>query len=240
MEAGRIGLLSVKSLSAGYMGQEVISDINLEVKKGDITALIGPNGAGKSTLLKTIVGLLRPLKGSVTLEEQMLSGLATHSIVGKGVVMVPEGRRLFASFSVMENLQMGGYLRSRQLIESLERVFELFPVLKERRKQLAGTLSGGEQQMLAIGRALMVNPKVMLLDEPSLGLAPLIVGQVYEKLVDLNRDGVTFVIVEQNVAKVLSVAESAYVMQRGQIVMHDTAEAISKRPELISTYLTSY
>jgi branched-chain amino acid transport system ATP-binding protein len=215
-----------------------LKGISLQVAQGEIVALLGNNGAGKTTTLKTISGLLRPRGGEVRLEDRVIHDLPPHKIVARGVAHSPEGRKVFNRLTVTENLEMGAYLREGAGVrEDMERVFALFSRLKERRLQVAGTLSGGEQQMLAIGRALMARPRILLLDEPSMGLAPLLVEQIFETVVDINRQGTTILLVEQNAAIALSVAHRAYVLETGSIALEGGAEELSEHPEVQRAYL---
>jgi branched-chain amino acid transport system ATP-binding protein len=214
-------MLEVKNISAGYGGIQVLWEVSLEVKNGEFVALVGANGAGKSTLLKTIAGLLRRSSGEVSFENQRIDGLVASDVVARGLALVPEGRRVFPYMTVRENLEMGAYtVKSPQEAQAnLERVFGLFPKLKEREKQLAGTFSGGEQQMLVIGRALMSKPRFLMLDEPSLGLQPTIVANVFESLKILHGQGVTILLVEQNVRKSLEIAQRGYVLEHGRVAL---------------------
>jgi branched-chain amino acid transport system ATP-binding protein len=208
------------------------------VGQGEIVAILGNNGAGKTTTLKTISGLLHPTRGTITLEDQSLLGVAPHAIVSRGVAHVPEGRRIFNRLTVRENLMMGAYLRSDSGIGAdLERVFGLFPRLLERLTQVAGTLSGGEQQMLAIGRALMASPRLLLLDEPSMGLAPVLVEQIFDTITDINRQGMTILLVEQNAAMALSIAHRGYVLETGAIALTGTAAELSDNADVRRAYL---
>jgi branched-chain amino acid transport system ATP-binding protein len=234
-------LLQTADLHVKYGNIEVIHGINLEVNDGEIVAILGANGAGKSTTLLTISGLVRPSKGSVVFNDVALSKLRAHQIVELGVAQVPEGRRVFGTLTTLENLNLGAYARNNknEIKKTLEWVFGLFPILAERRNQLAGTLSGGEQQMLAIARALMSHPKILLLDEPSLGLAPLLVKAIFQTIREINAAGVTIVVVEQNARAALKLAHRGYVMELGQIVLHDSAEALLSNPNVQNAYLGS-
>ncbi|HJU52442.1 MAG TPA: ABC transporter ATP-binding protein [Acidimicrobiia bacterium] len=224
---------------SGYGASEVLHGISLTVNEGETVCLLGSNAAGKSTTLRTILGMVPTRKGSVTLRGERIDGLATPDIVAKGITMVPENRRLFAKMTVRENLEIGAQLRDdRPAIESdIDRVFSMFPRLKERVAQKAGTLSGGEQQMLAIGRALMAKPSVLLMDEPSMGLAPILVEQVFETIDEISKQGITILVVEQNANVALGIADRGYVIQTGRIVMKDSAEALLANPELSKAYL---
>ena len=232
-------LLEVKGLDVYYGDIHILWDVSLQVEEGAIVALIGANGAGKTTLLKTISGLLKPRKGEILLSGEPLSNFKSQQIVDKGVTHVPEGRRLFASLTVMENLKLGAYLpRMRPLFpESLERVFSLFPVLKGRKDQKAGTLSGGEQQMLAIGRALMARPKLIMLDEPSLGLSPILVKTIFGLISTLNEQKTTILLVEQNVNQALKIAHQAYVLKNGRIVMCGKGCDLLENEEICKAYI---
>lgn len=231
-------MLAVRELAAGYGPVEVLRGVDLEVGAGEIVALLGPNGAGKTTLNRVVSGLLPPRAGEVRFDGAAVSRLPPQRIVEAGLVHVPEGRRVFPDLSVHENLLLGGYRRGRaRRAENLERVYGLFPRLAERRRQAAGTLSGGEQQMLAIGRALMAEPRLLILDEPSLGLAPLVVEQVLQLLVELNRAGLAVLLVEQNVVQSLAVARRAYVLEQGRIVAAGPSETLLADERLRRAYL---
>ena len=231
-------MLEVRDLHVYYGKIHALKGISLQVAQGEIVALLGNNGAGKTTTLKTISGLLRPRGGEVRLEDRAIHDLPPHAIVARGVAHSPEGRKVFNRLTVTENLEMGAYLRGDAGVrEDMERVFALFPRLKERRLQVAGTLSGGEQQMLAIGRALMARPRILLLDEPSMGLAPILVEQIFETVVDINRQGTTILLVEQNAAIALSVAHRAYVLETGSIALEGGAAELSEHPEVQRAYL---
>jgi branched-chain amino acid transport system ATP-binding protein len=234
-----MALLEVENVHTYYGQIHALKGVSLTVDKGEIVTLIGANGAGKSTLLKTTSGLLRPRQGSIHLEGEDLTQYPPHEIVAKGVVQVPEGRRVFGRLTVTENLEMGAFAISDQkLIDTnLERVFTLFPRLKERCKQVAGTLSGGEQQMLAMGRALMANPRVLLMDEPSMGLAPVLVDSIFETIRQLNADGTTILLVEQNARMALQVASRGYVLQSGVVVLSDSAENLHQNELVRKAYL---
>jgi len=232
-------MLEVENIHSYYGNIHALKGISLTVEKGEIVSLIGANGAGKSTTLRTITGVLKPREGCVRLEGEDLAPFKPHEIVYKGMSMVPEGRRIFARLSVTENLEMGAYSRKnkQEIASDLERVFTLFPRLKERNKQVAGTLSGGEQQMLATGRALMAHPRILLMDEPSMGLAPVLVETIFDTITQINKEGTTILLVEQNALMALSVAARGYVMQTGEIVLHDTAEALKKNAMIQKSYL---
>ena len=231
-------LLKVDNLHVYYGSIHAIKGISFEVNEGEIVTLIGANGAGKSTTLNTVAGLLKPRSGSILLHDQNIVGVPADKIVSKGMAFCPEGRRIFLQMTVLENLEMGGYTRpNSELEESIENVYDHFPRLKERYKQLAGTLSGGEQQMLAIGRALMGNPKVLLLDEPSLGLAPILVRSIFSSIEEINSTGVTIILVEQNARAALKIAARGYVMEVGKVVMEDDAKALLANPEVQAAYL---
>ena len=231
-------MLRLDDLQVFYGEIHALQGVSLEVQRGEIVALLGNNGAGKTTTLKTISGLLVPRQGSVRLEDRPLVGTPPHHIVGLGIGHVPEGRRIFNRLTVRENLMMGAFLRSDGGIDAdLQRVFALFPRLQERIAQVAGTLSGGEQQMLAIGRALMARPRLLLLDEPSMGLAPVLVEQIFETIGEVNRQGTTILLVEQNASMALSIAHRGYVLETGSIVLTGTATALSENAEVRRAYL---
>lgn len=232
-------LLEIKTLEVSYGDIQVLWDVSLQVEEGTIVALVGANGAGKTTILKTISGLLRVKKGEIIFSGEPLHNLKPQEIVDRGVIHVPEGRRLFATLTVLENLRLGAYMpRTRPLFaESLERVFSLFPVLKNRKDQKAGTLSGGEQQMLAIGRAVMARPKLIMLDEPSLGLSPILVKTIFGLLGTLNEQKTTILLVEQNVNQALKIAHQAYVLKNGKIVMCGKGCDLLTNEEICKAYI---
>ena len=231
-------MLRVDDLHVFYGQIHALKGVALEVQRGEIVALLGNNGAGKTTTLKTISGLLTPRRGSVTLEEQVLGTTPPHEVVRQGIAHVPEGRRIFNRLTVRENLVMGAYLRrDRRIDDDMARAFDLFPRLRERLTQVAGTLSGGEQQMLAIARALMANPRLLLLDEPSMGLAPVLVEQIFEIIDDINRQGTTILLVEQNASMALSIAHRAYVLETGAIVLAGTATDLAANADVKRAYL---
>lgn len=232
-------MLEVKDLHVSYGGIKALRGINLEVPDGKIVALIGANGAGKSTLLRTISGLVKADSGSIIFDGKELLGLPINKICAEKVAMSPEGRRVFSDLSVQENLKIGAYLRNdkKDIEKDLAWVYELFPRLKERSWQLAGTLSGGEQQMLAVGRALMSRPKILMLDEPSLGLAPLIVQLIFDIIKEINKAGVTVLLVEQNANMALKTADIAYVLETGQIVLKGPGAEVMANPQVREAYL---
>jgi len=230
-------LLRVNDINVYYGAIHAIKSVSLEVGEGEIVTLIGANGAGKSTILKTISGLLRSRTGEISFMDERINGTPPHKIVERGLAHVPEGRRVFMQMTVQENLEMGAYVQSGEIGASLERVYKHFPRLLERRKQIAGTLSGGEQQMLAIGRALMSHPKLLMMDEPSMGLAPILVEQIFEIIADLHREGTTILLVEQNARMALSVADRAYVLETGGITISGTGEELSRSDEIRKAYL---
>ena len=231
-------ILKVEGINVYYGAIHAIKDISFHVNEGEIVTLIGANGAGKTTTLQTISGLLRSKTGSILFRNQEISSIPPHKLVGQGLAQVPEGRRVFLQMSVQENLEMGAYTQSPTGVpQDLEMVYELFPRLKERRTQVAGTLSGGEQQMLAMGRALMSHPKLLMLDEPSMGLAPLLVEQIFEIIQNLNKQGSTILLVEQNAQMALSIAHRGYVLETGKIVTTGTGEELIRSPEIKKAYL---
>lgn len=235
-------MLRIQNLKSYYGRLQALRGVSLHVGKGEIVALIGANGAGKSTLLNTVAGLIEQSQGKILLDEKDIRGLAAEKIVKRGAVLVPEGRQLFAPMTVSDNLELGGYLRHKngnkaELEQDMEMVYQLFPVLKERHSQLAGTLSGGEQQMLAIGRALMSRPRLMLLDEPSMGLAPKIAEEIFDTITGLKQQGVTILLVEQNARMALEIAERGYVIETGQIVVQGPSEELLRNREVERAYL---
>ena len=231
-------MLKVENLNVYYGNIHAIKDVSFEVQTGEIVSLIGANGAGKSTILKTISGLLRSKTGDVSFDEKSIRTMAPHKIVQGGIAHVPEGRRVFSRMSVEENLEMGAFTQSSAGIgDSLEHVYKRFPRLKERRKQVAGTLSGGEQQMLAMGRALMSSPKLMMLDEPSMGLAPILVEQIFDIIKELNEAGTTILLVEQNALMALSIATRGYVLETGKIVLSAPADELLSNEAVKKAYL---
>ena len=231
-------ILKVDNINVYYGAIHAIKGISFQVNQGEVVTLIGANGAGKSTTLQTISGLLRSRTGSIEFCGENISNTPSHKIVEKGLAQVPEGRRIFLQMSVQENLEMGAYTQSSSGIDAdLEKVFQQFPRLKERRRQIAGTLSGGEQQMLAIGRALMSHPKLLMLDEPSMGLAPILVEQIFDIIKQLHKDGTTILLVEQNAQMALSVADRAYVMETGKITLSGTGAELAASDQVKKAYL---
>lgn len=231
--------MEVRDVEVWYGKIMAVSDISFDVRKGEIVGLIGPNGAGKTTILKTIIGVIKPRKGEILLEKENLIGLNTHEIIKKGVAIAPEGRQLFPFLTVEENLLMGGINGEawKKRFETLKFVYSLFPILRERRAQLAGTLSGGEQQMLTIGRALMSKPKLLLVDEPSLGLAPKIAVVIYRLLERLKKEGITVLLSDQNAKKVFEISDRVYVIENGKIVMHGKSSELRDEERIRRVYL---
>lgn len=232
-------LLEVRDLTVHYGAVKALDTISLEVKEGEIVAMIGPNGAGKSTALNAISGLIKSTSGVIDFQGQSIKNLPNYELVKKGVTLVPERRRVFTSMSVLENLEMGAYIRNDKILitEDIKEVFKLFPSLKERQSQRAGTLSGGEQQMLAMGRALMLKPKLLLLDEPSLGLSPNYVDVVFERISEINKHGTTILMVEQNARMALEFADRGYIFKIGEIFLEDKAENLLKNEEIKKAFL---
>jgi branched-chain amino acid transport system ATP-binding protein len=231
-------LLDVKDIHVFYGNIEAVKGMSFHVDRGEIVCLIGANGAGKTTTLRTVSGLLRPSEGAIFYDDQRIDLLPAHEIVGLGVAQSPEGRRIFPRMSVRENLDMGAFTRKdAEQRQDMERILELFPILKERARQAAGTLSGGEQQMLAIGRALMTKPKLLLLDEPSMGLAPIVVERIFQTIREISEQGVTILLVEQNAAQALNLANRGYVIETGRIVLEDEARALLANERVRKAYL---
>jgi branched-chain amino acid transport system ATP-binding protein len=235
-----MAMLAVENVHTYYGNIHALKGISLTVEKGEIVTLIGANGAGKTTTLRTISGLLHPREGAVRMEGDDIAGIPAHQLVYQGIAMVPEGRGIFAKMTVQENLEMGAFSRTDRgsINSSFERVFTLFPRLRERRTQVAGTLSGGEQQMLATGRAMMTNPRILLMDEPSMGLAPVLVEAIFDTIVQINKqEGLTVLLVEQNALMALSIANRGYVLQTGNIVLADTAQKLKTNEMVQKAYL---
>lgn len=232
-------MLEVNQLSVGYKGVQVIWDVSFTVEEGELVALVGSNGAGKSTILKTISGVLKVISGDIIFKGESLVGVQAHKVVAKGLAYIPEGRRVFPYMTVKENLELGAYIESdnNKVKQNLDRVFELFPKLKERQSQMAGTFSGGEQQMLVIGRALMSAPKFLMIDEPSLGLQPTIVNLVYEAIHTLHKQGITILLVEQNVQKSLEIANRGFVLENGRISLAGPSQELLNNEEMKKVYL---
>ncbi len=232
-------MLKVENLVVSYGGIEALKGISLEVPEGKIVTLIGANGAGKSTLLRSIIGLVKPGNGKISYEGKDITGLNSQKIVQTGITLVPEGRRVFPNLTVLENLKIGAYLRNDK--EGIEKdirwIYDLFPRLEERSWQMAGTLSGGEQQMLAVGRALMCRPKVLMMDEPSLGLAPLVIKDIFKIIQEINNRGMTILLIEQNANMALKIADIAYVLETGRITMTGTGKELLENPEIKAAYL---
>lgn len=232
-------LLELKNIVSCYGNIKALKGISLSVEEGKIVTLIGANGAGKSTTMKSIMGVMKPVEGQVFFQGKEITGEKPYQIVSQGLVLVPEGRQILQSMSVQENLEMGAYQRKDKdgIAADLEKIFDHFPRLKERASQYGGTLSGGEQQMLAIGRAMMARPKMMLLDEPSMGLAPLVVQQIFDVVKEINEGGTTVLLVEQNARKALQIADYAYVMETGKIVLEGPAKEVAANPSVMAAYL---
>ena len=231
-------MLEVKNIHAAHGKIKVLRGIDLHLEEGEIVAVLGSNGAGKTTLNHNLCGLYRPVEGSIKFLGMDITGWRPERIVEIGMIQIPEGRRLFPNLSVLENLEMGSYKRGKaSRTQNLERVFEIFPRLKERREQLAGTLSGGEQQMAAIGRSLMADPKLMIFDEPSLGLSPILVEEMFQLIADINRQGMTILLVEQNVVQSLNLANRAYVIENGTVTLSGKANELAENPELKKSFL---
>ena len=233
-----MAMLEVEDIRTFYGNIEALKGISLTVEEGEIITLIGSNGAGKSTTLRSISGLTPPRTGSIRFEGKEISTMAAQDIVRTGIAQSPEGRHCFARMTVRENLQLGAYLRrDKEILDDLERVYEFFPRLKERERQKAGTMSGGEQQMLAIGRALMARPKLMLLDEPSMGIAPILVERIYERIAEINQQGTTILLVEQNANFALDVSKRGYVLETGTVALSDDSSSLRENPEVQKAYL---
>ena len=234
-----MAMLSVNNLQLHYVMIQAIKDVSFEVNEGEVIALIGANGAGKTTILHTVSGLLQPTKGSVIFEGQDITKIPAHKIVSLGMAHVPEGRRVFAQLTVLENLKLGAYTRKdkNEMEETLKMIYKRFPRLEERKNQIAGTLSGGEQQMLAMGRALMSHPKIILMDEPSMGLSPIFVEEVFKIIRDISAEGVTVLLVEQNAKKALNIADRAYVLETGNIILQGDAKKLMNDESVKKAYL---
>jgi branched-chain amino acid transport system ATP-binding protein len=232
-------MLTLTNVSVSYGAIEALDNVSMHIEKGEVVTLIGANGAGKTTTLRTITGLLEPAEGSITYEGQEIGGVATHKLVSRGIAMSPEGRGVFANLTVLENLKMGAYIKNnkKEIQEDVEQAFTMFPRLKEREWQKAGTLSGGEQQMLAMGRALMSRPRLLLLDEPSLGLAPLVVHTIFEAIDSIRAKGTTILLVEQNANAALHHSDRAYVLETGRIVMEGNSKELADDPRIKEAYL---
>ena len=232
-------LLTLKDVTTVYGNNEMLRKVNVEVERGKIVCLLGSNGAGKSTLIKAILGLVKVTNGTITFNGEDITGERTHKIVKKGIAIVPEGKRIFPKMTVVENLRMGAYYEKdgRIIDQRMEKVYELFPRLKERRRQIAGTMSGGEQSMLSIGRGLMSSPQLMIFDEPSLGLAPILVEQNFETIQQINSEGTTVFLVEQNASMTLEIAAYGYVLQKGEVIAHGTSAELSETEVIKSAYL---
>lgn len=231
-------MLKVEQLVAGYGNIQALKNIDMEVPEGKIVSLIGANGAGKTTTMKSIMGLIKPTSGQILFKGKDISHLPTYKIVGCGISLVPEGRNILTRMTVLENLEMGACQRRDNEVQAdMKHIFERFPILEERKTQLGGTLSGGQQQMLAMGRALMARPELLLLDEPSMGLAPLVVADIFKVIQEINRAGTTVLLVEQNVRQALKIAHHAYVLETGRMVLHGEAQAVANDPRVMEAYL---
>ena len=231
-------ILEAENITAGYTSEvNILSNVGMQLKSGQIVSVIGPNGAGKSTLLKTIFGILKPAKGKIRLRGEDITGLKPDKIAKKGISYVPQVNNVFPSLTIQENLDMGAFIRSDDYSQRLDQIYQLFPILGERKKQKAGQLSGGQRQMVAMGRALMVDPQVLLLDEPSAGLAPNLVEMIFEKIIDINKTGVSMIIVEQNAREALKMADHGYVLAMGRNVLDDSGKALLNNEEVGRLYL---
>ncbi|MFC1534159.1 ABC transporter ATP-binding protein [Thermodesulfobacteriota bacterium] len=230
-------ILKTEDITAGYTEVDILHNVNIKARSGEIASIIGPNGAGKSTLLKTIFGILKPRNGKVIFKDEDISGMAPDKIARKGISYVPQTDNVFPSMTIQENLEMGAFIRSDDYSHRFNEVYDLFPVMRERRKEKAGKLSGGQRQMVAMGRALMVDPEVLLLDEPSAGLAPLLVSNIFEKIKEINETGVAIIIVEQNALEALKMAHHGYVLSMGRNVLDDKGEALLVNEEVGRLYL---
>jgi ABC-type branched-subunit amino acid transport system ATPase component len=233
-----MNILEAENITAGYTTEvNILTDVNVSLKSGQIVSVIGPNGAGKSTLLKTIFGILKPVKGNIRLKDEDITGLKPDKVAQKGISYVPQVDNVFPSLTIQENLEMGAFIRNDDYSHRLNEIYELFPILGERRKQKAGHLSGGQRQMVAMGRALMVDPQVLLLDEPSAGLSPKLVDMIFEKIIDINKTGVSMIIVEQNAREALKMADHGYVLAMGRNVLDDSGDALLANEEVGRLYL---
>ncbi|MGD9199536.1 MAG: ABC transporter ATP-binding protein [Desulfobacterales bacterium] len=233
-----MNILEAENITAGYTTEvNILTDVNVSLKSGQIVSVIGPNGAGKSTLLKTIFGILKPVKGNIRLKDEDITGLKPDKVAQKGISYVPQVDNVFPSLTIQENLEMGAFIRNDDYSQRLNEIYELFPILGERRKQKAGHLSGGQRQMVAMGRALMVDPQVLLLDEPSAGLSPKLVDMIFEKIIDINKTGVSMIIVEQNAREALKMADHGYVLAMGRNVLDDSGDALLANEEVGRLYL---
>lgn len=230
-------MLKIEDLKVNYGGINAVKGVSFEVPEGSVVSLIGANGAGKSTILRTIAGLVKPVSGKVSFNDEVITGIDTSDIIAKGITLVPEGRRVFPDMTVLDNIKIGAYLRHDGLEEDIEHMYSLFPRLKERKWQLAGTLSGGEQQMLALARALMSKPKLLMMDEPSLGLAPLIVKGIFEIIKEINKSGVTVLLIEQNANMALKASDYAYVLETGKLSIEGSGEELLSNEAIREAYL---